>query len=274
MGNICCTDEKSKPNIFSDNEDTFLYGSDQIDDNANSPLDNTPESNREEAVGNTQPAGNINILDGNDTTNTAYAQAEAERQRALQEEQARLALIVSTAGRDMISLSSRSGGLVGSGCNLVASMNVGGSNGGIYYDPAYAATVAQELIHGHEGKGLLALSKDIESNEDLKKEMSSLVVGTVPVDKTCVEDGMGAVQVLSSRINYSEDLKATFISQQSRDGVSNGSGSGTIITGGTGGNFEDMDLYFEDIAERFLSSALCTKERLFQGVGPIVENLP
>lgn len=282
MGNVCCgTNENSKPDAFeSNNDDDYLYRTDQQlrNDAPTSPLDPSEAKDDTEAIhsagGATGDIASGSLYDAN------QAHAEAERQRDLQEEQARLALIVSTAGRDMISLSSRSGGLGNSGSNLVGSMggNVGGSSGGFYYDPAYAATVAQDLLHGvshaPEGKGLLSLARDIESNNQMRDAMSSIVDGGVPTSQTCIEDGMGAVEVLSLKIDYSEDLKATSMSQQGTSGPSHALGARPIIAGGSGGSLEEMDFFLESVAEKFLSSASFTKERLFQGIGPIVENLP
>mmetsp|Transcript_50737 Transcript_50737/g.152808 ORF Transcript_50737/g.152808 Transcript_50737/m.152808 type:complete len:229 (-) Transcript_50737:354-1040(-) len=127
MGNVCCgeKDEKSKKPAFVSGESEHEDG--LASSHARSASDHPDASISPSGAG---PAGE-------DTEEALrekreYLAAEAERQRALREEQARLELIVSTAGRDMVPVGRRDGG------------PMSGAAGG-YYDPAYAAAAAQEI---------------------------------------------------------------------------------------------------------------------------------
>eukprot|EP00591_Stephanopyxis_turris_P005646 CAMPEP_0195507694 /NCGR_PEP_ID=MMETSP0794_2-20130614/1089_1 /TAXON_ID=515487 /ORGANISM="Stephanopyxis turris, Strain CCMP 815" /LENGTH=237 /DNA_ID=CAMNT_0040634457 /DNA_START=88 /DNA_END=801 /DNA_ORIENTATION=- len=237
MGQVCSfcdpnKDEKTK------NSDVFdqLGGSrtnnkngqnDQIDPNAD-PI-HTNNNDQEKNLSDQRKQGQID--------------AEIERQRAMREEQARLDCIVTTAGRDMVSVNRRDG----------------------YYDPGYAAAVAQNL----RKNGVLAslpLSTDSNSTfiqpsqhqehannaKSAIQRSSNLFGGKVP--NSAVRN-LGEVTELLSRGRW--------------EGIELGQKGYGL--GGCGG--EDPDFYLDDCAEGFLAMMVPTKER-FQGLGPIVQNLP
>ena len=169
----------------------------------------------------------------------AWMRAEAERQRALREEQARLELIVSAAGRDMVPVAGQRGPTEGGG-------------GGASFDPAYAAAVAAELVGLHGDLGPLsdpALGGQVD--EVLAR---SPVRGRMPRSALPAGDPAAVVDAL---------LGARW------DGIELGKRGGA---GGCGG--EDPNYVFDDTAEQFLDSVVPTRSKLFQSIGPIVENLP
>jgi len=247
---------------------------------------------------------------------------EAERQRLFREEKARLKLIVSTADRDMVSIHPNkglTGGDAGGGMNSHAQgAGVGSGRQVGYYDPAYAAAEAQDLLQsGGGGGGLHALFLEMEMKESAllqeeeeakqrgklvpagKRSMISMVAGRVP--PTALLDPPSVVEVLSKNhvwtktnshhhnIEVSEMMKALWnwrrqlqLDDPSPDVVNSVASCNTSSSGivpnlnadsapATGGN---LKFYFDDCAEKFVGSILPTKETLFQGLGPIVENLP
>lgn len=141
MGNVCCgeKDEKSK-------KSAFVAGDSEHEDVLTSPLARSASEHPDASIspaGASGPAGEES--EEAQREKREYLAAEAERQRALREEQARLELIVSTAGRDMIPVGRRDGG------------PMSGAAGG-YYDPAYAAAAAQEI---HSSGALSAVSEEV-----------------------------------------------------------------------------------------------------------------
>jgi hypothetical protein len=111
------------------------------------------------------------------------------------------------------------------------------SRGAGSYDPAYAAAVARDLQE-HRGA------------------VMNLPIPAAPsqIPPTALADTTLIIEMLG----------------RSRwDGIELGTRGGP---GGCGG--EDPLIFFDDLAESYLSEVLPAKETLFQGVGPIVENLP
>jgi hypothetical protein len=111
------------------------------------------------------------------------------------------------------------------------------SRGAGSYDPAYAAAVARDLQE-HRGA------------------VMNLPIPAIPsqIPPTALADTTLIIEMLG----------------RSRwDGIELGTRGGP---GGCGG--EDPLIFFDDVAESYLSEVLPAKETLFQGVGPIVENLP
>ena len=245
MGNLlsnCCTDsrgDKNKAGAFEPTE---------------SPDDGRPEyyptvgrhdsSKPSEGgvVGSSGEGGEGGAGGGSEDRLRESLAAEAERQRALREEQARLELIVSTAGRDMVPVGRTrdAPGHHGAGA--------GGGGGGGYYDPAYAAAAAQEI---HSGGTL--------GSGHLQSEVRSVVL-------KCLVDGRIPRTVLPA--NDPGAILDT-LGRGRWDGVELGRRGGP---GGCGG--EDPEIFFDDLAEGYLNRMVPTKEALFRGVGQIVENLP
>jgi len=245
MGNICqsCKDAKEKSkqsSVFQDHSDR-----------SNSVLIDPTRG--------IVPSESTNKLPKSSSTN-AVANAkevilEAERQKVLEhEEQARLESIVLTANRDMV-------GFVNGNGLINGNFGSGGGRAMTYYDPVYAASISQDLISSQVNGGF-NLDEQYQNIEDNSCKLTALVLGQNQIPKSCVENGVSAIEVLSERIDFTDCLRGIM----RYDDLLSGGGSGARSGGG-----DEME-YFEDVAESFLAS--CTKEGLFQDAGPIVENLP
>mmetsp|Transcript_1803 Transcript_1803/g.2596 ORF Transcript_1803/g.2596 Transcript_1803/m.2596 type:complete len:298 (+) Transcript_1803:32-925(+) len=297
MGNlltICCGDprgERTKSSAFTDSNNSsldpnlhnnILYPSEDGRTRKGPHGTSSPHDPSSSSVHLGMPGSGFPQSDADARLLQKNAAEEEERRRAMREEQARLERIVGAAGRDMVSLHGRGGG---NGSN-VGGMGVSpiGSHGGInymaYYDAGYAAALAQELLQsGGGGGGLHALFMKMETEAQKSEEgnptkaLLRSVGGKLP--NTCVGDGLEALQVLSQRI----DLAALEMKQGTTRGTAAVVG-GTASSGNVVGSGVDgiggclMDPFLEEITESYLSGVLNTKERLFQGVEPIVENLP
>ena len=129
MGNICCGGEKE-----ATKRGALTSGSEILEDEGNSSSHHA-SAHPSETGGPSAHGDSSNALDdgagggGRETSGSALddesdaLRAEAERHRALREEQARLELIVSAAGRDMVPVGRRDAA----------------------FDPAYAAAVHAEM---------------------------------------------------------------------------------------------------------------------------------
>lgn len=224
---------------------------------------------------------------------------EAERQRLLREEQARLKLIVSTAGRDMVSIhpnkSLSIGNTVGGMNNHSQGIGISGGRQVGYYDPAYAAAEAQDLLQsGGGGGGLHALFLEMEMKESSllqgedeakrrgeivpsdKRSMISMVAGRVPptslVDAPSVIEALSKKHVWTKASSHHHEMEASEMIKSLGNLRKELQLDGTKPAESTvGGN---LDFFLDDCAEKCLGSILPNKESLFQGLGPIVENLP
>jgi len=187
----------------------------------------------------------------------------------MREEQARLEQIIGAAERDMININGRGyGGGILLGClGRIFSTSIDRNGGDVmaYYDAEYAVSVEQDLLRSAEEDGALyKLFDDIEKHvSDISKHGMKIlflnIKGRVP--RSCVDDGCGALELLSQTIELIEEM--IFFGSQVGAGKSIVRGSDVI-----------MDVYLEDISEGYLVSVINTKDRLFQGLEPIVENLP
>lgn len=261
MGNQCCkeADEKPKKSVFvsignqnNDNDEQFL----SVNTSSNSPnilaagtnatplAANIGKNHSASSAGQSTSTKGENYSDNNlQSMDAKLAQQQAaereERQRELEKEQNRLEEIVALAGRDMVPLVSRGGGSMTSLSSRGSSHGLGG-----YYDPGYASLIMHDLQR--------TLS---EYNQKLAEQESMKTIGSghhaispfhkkyTSIPETSIIDGRDAIDVLSS------DDKS-----RRRIEVEN-----------------DLDL--EDMAETFVASVLCTKERLLKDIGPIVENV-
>ena len=140
----------------------------------------------------------------------ASSQEEAERLKLIREEQARLDLIVSAAGRGMVAVRSTRG-----------------STG--YYDQGFAAALAQHL-------------------EETTQFPNALPIRLPPP--------------------YTGNSVYERLSQPQWDGILLGPGGGLAGCAG-----ENPIRYMDNLAESLLDSAVPTKQQLFAGVRPMVENL-
>lgn len=146
----------------------------------------------------------------NDAAQRASSQEEAERLKLLREEQARLDLIVSAAGRGMVAVRSTRG-----------------STG--YYDQGFAAALAQHL-------------------EETTQFPDKLPIRLPPP--------------------YTGNSVYERLSQPQWDGILLGPGGGLAGCAG-----ENPIRYMDNLAESLLDKAVPTKQQLFAGVRPMVENL-
>ena len=130
MGNVCCGGEKE-----ATKRGALSTGSEILEDQQGASSSHPVSSHPSETGGPSAHGDSSNALDGEAGGGDGRAgssalddesdalRAEAERHRALREEQARLELIVSAAGRDMVPVGRRDAA----------------------FDPAYAAAVHAEM---------------------------------------------------------------------------------------------------------------------------------
>jgi hypothetical protein len=135
---------------------------------------------------------------------------EVERLKIVRQEQARLDLIVSAAGRGMVAVRSTRG-----------------STG--YYDQGFAAALAQHL------------EETTQFPEKLPIKLSPAPTGTSVYDR---------------------------LSRPQWDGIALGNGGGLAGCAG-----ENPIRYIDNIAESLLDSVVPSKQQLFAGANPMVENL-
>lgn len=187
---------------------------------------------------------------------------EYDRQRRLtqyrleQVELARREAIVAAASQSMVPVGCQ--GLVAMGAHRMMSHHHSLHRGGginTYYDPAYAAAAAQDILRSAAMTGGLVFCDDQASQAAWNVSM----IGVLPVS-TSQDRGYLA---------NSKDVIET-LSRRRWDGVRLGSrGSGCAGCGG-----EHPEYYLDDLAEAFLESMVPTKSSLLGGCALIVENLP
>lgn len=226
MGQVCsfCSDpasaERSKKNAFVDRDGKGLsqYHYSEVDkaDTLTTDIDSNTRLGDSATAKSDSALGTSSSLLADEERQRQAQIDEAERRRVVLEEQARLEQIVSTAGREMMTANRRDG----------------------YYDPGYAAAVAQNILKG----GL----------PDIDNSMNVCLGGIVP-STTSVVDPTEVLHVLS---------------RGRWEGIMLGQKGGL---GGCGG--EDPNFFFDDCAEGFLAAMLPTKKH-FHESEPIVENLP
>jgi hypothetical protein len=168
--------------------------------------------------------------------------SEKERHRRLQQyqleaaEQSRRTHIVSTASQSMIP---------------VGSSNTMQQRHGVYtyYDPAYAAAAAQDILNSAARTGGLMFVDDGASRE----AWGVRVLGCLP---KAVEGSTGKDLMEALGKGRWDDIRL---------------GSRESGVAGCGG--EDPEYFLDDLAEAFLESMLPTKTNLLGGCPSIVENL-
>lgn len=254
MGGNCCKDanEETKEPIFLPGDD---HDGNSVPDPNPLPPKNKPGDPLNPPRYPNDPTNGGNNSEQSETKRIQQQlreTAEAERQRILREEQMRLDSIISDAARDMVPLGG--GANMGGGGGYADGHGLGGgivghSVGGVgtCYDPGHAASIKQDLLTQGQGMGnsfvldLHAAYTDMDDtdNASVDGRLAILVSGRNQIPPTTIEDGIAAVEVLTRRIDFTDGME-----------------------------------FLEDAAERFLASVICSKEGLFQDVGPIVENLP
>ncbi|KAL9180302.1 hypothetical protein ACHAXT_008272 [Thalassiosira profunda] len=178
-------------------------------------------------------------------------QTEEERQLRLEQfrlEQAELArreAIVNVASQSMVPVGAPGGG------HAMDRHNPHHRAGGVntYYDPAYAAAAAQDILRSAAMTGGLVFQDDPATRAAWKAN----VMGTMPTPaSTNSKDAFDA------------------LGTGRWEGVRLGSrGSGLAGCGG-----EDPQYYLDDLSEAFLEAMVPTRTSLFGGCASIVENLP
>jgi hypothetical protein len=156
---------------------------------------------------------NNNNSSGQQSNNNNFSQEEdpatKERLKAMREEQARLDLIVSTAGRGMVAVRSTRG-----------------STG--YYDQGFAAALAQHLEQTTEFPNTLSVRLPPPSSQGVYKRL-----GEPLWEDICLG---------------------------TKDGLAGCAG-------------ENPNTYMDHVAESFLETTVTSKQELFSGVHPMIENL-
>jgi hypothetical protein len=171
------------------------------------------------------------------TIPTASSAKEKERLKALQQEQHRLDMIVAAAGRGMISVRSTRG-----------------STG--YYDQGFAAALAQHLEQTTSFPSSLPVTLPLAPNESR----------TSTTNQETLKSGDGD-QATKLSISYSNTVYDRLARPQ-WEGIALGQGGGLAGCGG-----ENPSQYIDNVAEALLDTVLPTKQHLFAGVKPMVENL-
>ena len=245
MGNICCdADERSKSSAFFPFKDRGSGVSGAKEDVK--PFSSTNLRSSTESGGAQDP----NINGETTSLNLQQAQAAAEAERKRREEQIRLDHIVSTTGRDMVTLYGREGGS-GSTSFRTKSQGPMGTGNVAYYDPTYASAAARDMFRNDTlYRTLYSLFDESESGQHLderrKKIMDILRGKSQPTLPT--EEGV-ITEPSSKRIDWKELII---------DLLPNNAACAT----------SGMD------SSLFLDENGIETEVLFQGLEPLIENLP
>ena len=240
MGNICCdsADERSKSSAFSPYK---IRGS------AVTGVKEDTKPYSSATLRSSGESGGIPDHSTNGATSSSKLQQDqvaAEVERKRREEQIRLDRIVSSTGRDMVALYGRDGGSTGFRSKSQGQMWPGGSVA--YYDSAYAVATARDMIRS-EGlsRDLHSLYDETESGEHLderRKKLLDILRGRPPT--SLPPDEVETVESSTKRIDWRELL---------RDLIPNNFMKST----------SRMDMFLDD-----------ETQVLFQGLEPLVENLP
>jgi hypothetical protein len=201
------------------------------------------------------------------TTTSTTSPEEKERLKALQLEQQRLDMIVSAAGRGMVSVRSTRG-----------------STG--YYDQGFAAALAQHLEQTTSFPRRLPVTlpppppttMTTTTSDDaaatLKKKESDQPSASVAAsggDDGAAGTTPGAKTMAAARGGGGKDRSSLYsrLSRPQWDGIVLGTaGRGLAGCGG-----ENPARYMDNVAESLLDTTLPAKQQLFVGVKPMVENL-
>jgi hypothetical protein len=208
----------------------------------------TPETAHDGSNQNLASAHGHDALSNGDPNAPIEEIDEEERERRLkqyQQEQAELArreAIVNTASQSMVPVGSQS-----ASSGKMHHQRLGGIY--TYYDPAYAAAAAQDILNSAARTGGLMFVDD----EATRAAWSVNVVGEMPKS---IE---GATE---------KDL-IDALGKGRWDDVRLGSRESGVA--GCGG--EDPEYFLDDLAEAFLETMVPTKTNLFGGCPSIVENL-
>ena len=276
MGNCCAKEEPQRPGAFADtssNSEDVFQGSHHSSNN-HSTLNPSPFG------GMLTSAGASPVIDPTKLTTVSTALGhdssqlqqpgsehlqqieqmdENERQRRIiqirleQTELARRETIVTSASQSMVPVGgSQASRSIGGGMILSHSHQRGGGVN-TYYDPAYAAAAAQDILNSAARTGGLMFADDLAT----KAAWNVSVMGSAPLKAQDVTQ------------TTSKDVIDT-LSRGQWDKIQLGSRGGGVA--GCGG--EDPEYYIDDLADAFWDNMVPTKINLFGGCPSIVENLP
>lgn len=281
MGQVCCSgeSEEKKQDIFHDRSALGVSN----DGNDILVVDNNNNSNYVNDQGammitQQEPGGGIGSSNDSGSGNGALSSSPGERLEKMREEHARLELIVQNAGRGMVA---------------VRSMR--GSTG--YYDQGFAAALAQHLEQTTKFPNQLPIrlppppnafqlnSNDINTaaakTSTATKTASSSLTNAINKNKNAISSdskandassggGTSSPEAAGSRLlSASSRTVYARLSQPLWEGITLGIKGGGLA--GCAG--ENPYTYMDHVAVSYLDSIVPKKERLFAGVGPIVENL-
>lgn len=281
MGQICSfcgsSDEPHKSAAFADTSTSDVDVDDQQHPNTQQhPLSSSSFNQQQDPSGSTHDSNGLHqtsasshahssdhlLSPGSEHNHKMEQIDEKERERRLKQyqlEQAELARregIVVTASQSMVPVGGSQGSVAGVGGGMMNHHHPHHQHhraGGIYtyYDPAYAAAAAQDILNCAARSGGLVFADD----EATRAAWNVNVMGVMPTP--------------ASSSCTSKDVVDT-LGRGRWDGVRLGSrGSGVAGCGG-----EDPEYYLDDLAEAFLETMVPTKTTLFGGCPSIVENLP
>jgi len=275
MGNCCTKEEPQRPGAFADtssNSQDLVQGSLHSSTN-HSTLTPSPFG------GMLTPDGASPVIDPKNLTSSRGSSShghdssqlqpgsehlqqmdqmdENERHRQLiqfrleQAELARRETIVTSASQSMIPVGGSQGSRSIGGGMILNHPHQRGGGVNTYYDPAYAAAAAQDILTSAAMTGGLMFAYD----QATKAAWNVSVIGSVPI-KASSSRGGGGTQTTSKDV---------------MDTLSRGRWD-KIRLGSRGG--EDPEYYVDDLADAFWDNMVPTKMNLFGGCPSIVENLP
>lgn len=180
-------------------------------------------------------------------SSTATTSAEErERLRALQQEQQRLDMIVAAAGRGMISVRSTRG-----------------STG--YYDQGFAAALAQHLEQTTTFPSRLPVVLPLAPEATHNQPSAASAAASASGDGNVPAGSSSTSKPTSDHNNNSVYAR---LAKPQWEGLALGNGGGVAGCDGA-----DPNQYMDNIAESLLDTIVPTKQHMFAGVKPMVENL-
>uniref|UniRef100_A0A7S1VX36 Uncharacterized protein n=1 Tax=Skeletonema marinoi TaxID=267567 RepID=A0A7S1VX36_9STRA len=282
MGNCCTKEEPQRPGAFADtsssSEDVYQgsgsyhsstnhstltpspFGGMLTPDGASPAIDPTNLT----PVTSSHGHDSSQLQSGSEHLQQIEQMDESERQRRIiqirleQTELARRETIVTSASQSMVPVGGSQGSRSIGGGMILNHPHQRGGGVNTYYDPAYAAAAAQDILNSAARTGGLMFADD----QATKAAWNVSVMGSAPM-KASSSRGGGGTQTTS------KDVMDT-LSRGQWDKIQLGSRGGGVA--GCGG--EDPEYYVDDLADAFWDNMVPTKMNLFGGCPSIVENLP
>lgn len=304
MGNLpCCgANEQSKPKSLSapshfssnNNNSNDIYPS-TLDAPGITGTHASLSNHNNNLSSNHNSNHNQHHLNPNNVTSESDKFQLEEQQRALHQEQERLARIVNDANQNMVPLTGSSSTGMHGGRTDHTKMRMGVG----YYDANYAAEVWQDLIPGRNnvnGGGLIhrcqAFMKDPNSNVNGANGNNNMDAGDAEshLEFPKVKGGMSNEHMVDAlafmpqtqqdnghgheyALDWNEDAvkmlnELIYAGSNSNTASSSGTGAVTVALRAN----EGMEMLVDDLAERFLATVFQEQRGFLQGL-PIVENV-